>query len=148
MRCAQYVYGIYNLFAISFKLHLRPSECRLETNGLEIGHLPQGKSAEEVMGDFMRYLYDQTADYIRLSHADGKELWDKVKGKEIFVLGHPNGWQGASQQRYRKSAVLGGLISKTSEDHKRLNFVLEGEAGALACICSGLGPSTLLVSAH
>ena len=37
----------------SFKLHLRPAGTLLETNGLDIGELPHGKTAEEVMGDFL-----------------------------------------------------------------------------------------------
>lgn len=95
------------------------------------------------MGDFLQYLHTQTAEYIKLAHSES--LWNEVKDKAIFVLAHPNGWKGVSQQRYRKSAVLGGLIPDTGGGHKRLKFVTEGEASALACISSGLGsPSTMV----
>ena len=98
------------------------------------------------MGDYLRYLHDETASCVRLSHYDGDVLWEEVKGRAVFVLGHPNGWKGVPQQRYRKSAVLGGLIPDTTEGHKRLKFVTEGEASALACLSSGLGPASLKVS--
>lgn len=130
----------------SFKLHLRPPGMQLETNGLNIGDLPPGKTAEEVMGDFLRYLVDETGRCIASTQTDGNDLWSRIKDKAIFVLGHPNGWSGYSQQRYRASALLGGLIPDTTEGRKRIKFVTEGEASALSCLLGGLGPSTLKVS--
>lgn len=130
----------------SFKMHLRPPGRQLETNGLKVGDLPPGKSAEEVMGDFLRYLLDETARYIATTHIDDSELWNKVKDDAIYVLGHPNGWSGYSQQRYRTSAILAGLVPDTEEGRKRIKFVTEGEASALACLQGGLGANTLKVS--
>ena len=97
------------------------------------------------MGDFLRYLYEETASFIKTSHVDGQNLWDAVKDRSIFILGHPNGWKGVPQQRYRIGAIKGGLITDSVEDRKRLRFVTEGEASALSCLSSGLGPSTLKV---
>ncbi|KAH8117904.1 hypothetical protein DFH11DRAFT_865015 [Phellopilus nigrolimitatus] len=128
-----------------FKMHLRPRGMALKTNGLDIGDLPPGKSAEEVMGDFLHYLFVETASYIQESHADGADLWSQVKDRVNFVLGHPNGWTGREQQRYRNSAILGGLIPDAVEGRKRVKFVTEGEASALACLSGGLSPGCLEV---
>ena len=118
---------------------------QLQTNGLKIGDLPPKKTAEEVMGDFLRYLVDCTGQYITNSDLDGRDLWHKHKDDAVFVLGHPNGWSGYPQQRYRASAILGGLVPDTPEGRQRIKFVTEGEASALACLSGGLGPSTLNV---
>ncbi|KAH8117839.1 hypothetical protein DFH11DRAFT_1503934 [Phellopilus nigrolimitatus] len=126
-----------------FKMHLRPNTMHLQTNGLEIGELPNGRSAEQVMGDFLRYLLAETINFIQTAHTDGDVVWRQVKDRAIFVLGHPNGWTGLSQQRYRQSAILGGLILGTAEDRNRVKFVTEGEASALACLSGGLGPANL-----
>ncbi|KAL5485836.1 hypothetical protein ACEPAI_6878 [Sanghuangporus weigelae] len=126
-----------------FKMHLRPPGRQLETNGLKVGELPPGKSAEEVMGDFLRYLIDETGRFISGSHIEDSDLWNKAKDDAIYVLGHPNGWSGYSQQRYRAAAILGGLVPDTDEGRKRIKFVTEGEASALACLQGGLGPNTL-----
>ncbi|KAH8117852.1 hypothetical protein DFH11DRAFT_862716 [Phellopilus nigrolimitatus] len=128
-----------------FKMRLRPSNMALQTNGLDIGELPDKKSAEDVMGDFLRHLFKATASYIQSSHVGEADIWDQVKDDAIFVLGHPNGWTGQSLQRYRKSAILGGLIPDTAEGRKRVKFVTEGEASALACLSGGLGPARLEV---
>ncbi|KAH8117835.1 hypothetical protein DFH11DRAFT_1541121 [Phellopilus nigrolimitatus] len=133
---------------IPFKMHLRPSGIALQTNGLKIGDLPPGKSAEKVMGDFLNYLFVETVSYIQSSHADGEDIWNQVKDHAIFVLGHPNGWTGLSQQRYRNSAILGALIPNTDEGRKRVKFVTEGEASALTCLSGGLGPARLEVGAR
>ncbi|THH09037.1 hypothetical protein EW145_g2296 [Phellinidium pouzarii] len=126
-----------------FKMHLRPQGMSMQTNGLKLGELPHGKTAEQVMGDFLHYLFKETALYIQTHHSDGETLWAQVKDQAIFVLGHPNGWSGLSQQRYRISAILGGLVPETDEGRKRIKFVTEGEASALACLSGGLGPARL-----
>lgn len=118
----------------------------LDANGLNISDLPQGKTAEEVAGNFLRYLLDETAFYIQNRHADGPQLWEQVKDRAQFVLGHPNGWVGQPQQRLRRSAICGGLIPDTEEGRARVTFVTEGEASALACLACGLGPRSLTVS--
>lgn len=129
----------------SFKLHLRPPEAQLKFDGFKVGELPRGKTPEQVFGDYLRYLYDETAEFIKQSHSDGDEIWEKVKDRAIFVLGHPNGWKGLPQQRYRTSAIIGGLIPDTDEGRARVKFVTEGEASALACLSGGMGPSVLRV---
>ncbi|KAL5485841.1 hypothetical protein ACEPAI_6883 [Sanghuangporus weigelae] len=123
-----------------FKMHLRPSGQKLETYGLKLGELPPGKTAEEVMSDFLRYLVDETSRYISATHINENELWNKVKDEAVYVHGHPNGWSGYTQQRYRSAAVKGGLVPDTNEGYNRIKFVTEGEASALSCLRGGLGP--------
>lgn len=117
----------------------------LDTNGLELGELPPGVSAEKAMGDFLRYLFSEAVSFIKDAHTDGIRIWREVQGRINFVLSHPNGWTGVSQQRMRKSAILGKLIPGTEEGRRRLTFITEGEASALSCLSSGLGPSKLAV---
>lgn len=93
----------------------------------------------------MRYLHDETASFIKTSHSDGDMIWAKAKDRVEFVLGHPNGWKGKPQQRYRESAVLGGLVPNTPFGRARVRMITEGEASALACLNGGLAPSPLVV---
>lgn len=131
---------------LSFKFHLRPASPEWRGSEQNIEEMLGGKTAEAVMGDILRYLYEETASYVKLRQAGDEELWDSVKDRAIFVLGYPNGWKGGPQQRYRNSAVLGGLIPDTIAGHRRIKFVTEGEASALTCLSGGLGPPSLQVS--
>lgn len=127
-------------------MHLRPASMNLETNGLEMKPLPDGTSAEDVMADFLRYLFDETGKYITDFHADGPNVWPEVRDRANFVLAHPNGWTGPSQQKMRRSAIRAGLVPNISESLMRISFVTEGEASALACLSGGLGPECLEVT--
>ena len=55
-------------------MHLRPSNMVINTHGLDIGNLPRMKTAVDVMGDFLRYLYMETIKYIKIHHSDSSEL--------------------------------------------------------------------------
>ncbi len=129
----------------SFKMQLRPSGMEINTNGLHLKDLPFNKSAEQVLGDFLRYLWSETVAYIKEHHSDGSELVEKVRENIHFVLGHPNGWVGQPQQRMRGSAKLGGLVSSDAEAQERVKFVTEGEASALTCLASSFAPNPLKV---
>ena len=126
-------------------MHLRPNATQIETHGFRLGELPRGKTAKQVTADFMRYLLDETATYITRSHSDGEEVWSQVKDKATFVLGHPNGWTGLPQQRYRQCAIMAGFVPDTQEGRERIKFVTEGEASALTCLSCKLGPAKLEV---
>lgn len=117
----------------------------LDMNGMRFSPLPSGKSAEDVFGDFLRYLYNCTRKFIEDTHANGKKLWKTVEKDTHFVLSHPNGWEGAQQSRMRRSAISGSLIPDTDEGKARIRFVTEGEASMHACILSGLARDVLSV---
>ncbi len=120
----------------------------IKTNGLHLKDLPFNKSAEQVMGDFLRYLWTETVAYIKTGHTEGTELMDEVKQNVHFVLGHPNGWVGQPQQRLRESAKLGGLVLSSEEAQEKVKFVTEGEASTLTCLASSFAPNPLKVCVH
>ena len=117
----------------------------VETHGLKIANLPETKTATEVMGDFLRYLYIETIKYISVHHSDSADLLSSVSDHDRFVLSHPNGWTGLPQQRMREAAVHGGLVDDMEDAHAKIRFVSEGEASALSCLASGFCPANLEV---
>jgi molecular chaperone DnaK (HSP70) len=54
------------------------------------------------------------------------------------VLSHPNGWEGAQQDKVRQAAILAGVIPDTNDGYSRLLFVTEGEASLHFAIQNGL----------
>ena len=54
-----------------FKLRLRPRTMKLSMNGMRLSPLPQGMTAVEVFGDFLRYLFHCTRNFIIDTHANG-----------------------------------------------------------------------------
>jgi len=127
-----------------WKLHLRPK-------GLATSHvsdddlpaLPQNKSAVQILGDFMRYLYQCAHTYIHDTYSP--ELWKSVENDIDFVLTHPNGWEGAQQSQIRSAAVLAGLITDTPDGHSRLQLLTEGEASLHFCLNNGVTSESMMV---
>ena len=119
---------------------------KLNMNGMRLPSLPIGRTAVDVFGDFLGYLFRCTRTFIIDTHANGKALWTSVERELQFVLSHPNGWEGAQQSRMRRAAISGGLIPNTDEGKSRIRFVTEGEASMHACILSGLAADMLAVS--
>ncbi|KAJ7285065.1 hypothetical protein C8J57DRAFT_1432280 [Mycena rebaudengoi] len=107
------------------------------------GRLPPGKTAVDVFGDFLAYLYLCTRNFITDTHAAGSTLWATVEHDIKFVLSHPNGWEGAQQSKLRRAAIHGGLIPNTNEGKARVFFVTEGEASLHACVLNGLAADVL-----
>ena len=113
-------------------MHLRPAGIEMSTNGLELGTLPDDLTPTKVMGDFLRYLYTEALNYIKIHHTDGREIIDKVGDNKSFILSLPNGWTGLPQQRMREAAIVGVLVKNDNEARNKIKFVSEGEASALA----------------
>ncbi|CAL1716267.1 unnamed protein product [Somion occarium] len=126
-----------------FKLRLRPKTMTLKMNGMRLSPLPKGKTAVDVFGDFLSYLFRCTRSFIIDTHANGQALWHAVEHDLQFVLSHPNGWEGAQQMKMRRAAVYGGLIPDTDEGKARIRFVTEGEASLHACVLNGLAADVL-----
>ena len=120
---------------------------KLKMNGMRLAPLPTGKTAVDVFGDFLSYLFHCTRSFIIDTHANGAALWRAVEHDIQFVLSHPNGWEGAQQAKMRRAAVYGGLIPDTDEGRARIRFVTEGEASLHACVLNGLAADVLSVSA-
>ncbi|KAJ3881321.1 hypothetical protein F5051DRAFT_458832 [Lentinula edodes] len=123
-----------------FKLHLRPksSKTPLRTHQ-QILSLPPDKSVIDVFADFLRYLFLCCRTFIEETLLpDGKSFWESVKDRIVFVLSHPNGWEGRQQSSMRRAAVLAGLAPDSPEGQNRILFVTEGEASLHFCINNGL----------
>ena len=129
----------------SFKMHFRPAGMEINTNGLQLGTLPNDLSPTKVMGDFLRYLYTEALDYIKTHHIDGHEILDEVGDNKSFILSLPNGWTGLPHQHMRVAAVIGGLVTSYEEAQCKIKFVSEGEASALSCLANKLCPPNLQV---
>ncbi len=99
--------------------------------------LPPSKSVMEVFGDFMKYLMQCAERFIIDTHATISRSWRELRDSAIFVIGHPNGWEGAQQARMRNSAVCARLVPDTPEGRSRVKFVTEGEASLHYCLRGG-----------
>ncbi|OJA08932.1 hypothetical protein AZE42_05319 [Rhizopogon vesiculosus] len=114
-----------------WKLHLRAEH--LASSHIredDIPPLPRGKSAVQVLADFMRYLFQCARTYIQESHLN---LWRSVENSIEFVLTHPNGWEGPQQQQIRRAAELAGLIS-CKKEQSHVHLLTEGEASLHFCV--------------
>ena len=114
-----------------FKLYLRRQHTKTPDF---LPRLPLNKTVEQVFGDFLRYLFECSRQYIQETHAGGAGLWETLKDDVEFVLTHPNGWEGAQQAQMRTAAVYAGLIPDSRAGHARIHFVTEGEANLHFCV--------------
>ena len=127
-----------NCWCLRFKLHLRSrygSGQKLHPN---VPPLPPNKSVVDVIADFLRYLLQCAASYIRDTHPNGGNLWNALKDDIDYVLSHPNGWEGKEQSQMRQAAVRAGLIPDSLDGHARVSFVTEGEASLHFAIENGV----------
>jgi hypothetical protein len=123
-----------------WKLHLRAKH--LPSSHIrddDIEPLPQGKSAVEVLADFMRYLFQCARTYIQESHLN---FWGSVENSIEFVLTHPNGWEGQQQQQIRRAVELAGLIS-SKEEQSHVHLLTEGEASLHFCVTNVIASNIL-----
>ncbi|PIL34591.1 hypothetical protein GSI_03370 [Ganoderma sinense ZZ0214-1] len=145
----------YNSDWDRFKLHLRPEH--LDATAIsqhDLPPLPPDLSAVDVLADFLDYLFACTRRYICETHSNGESIWASVQDNTVFVLSHPNGWEGLQQSKMRQAAVAAGLVPDTREGRSRVRFVTEGEASLNFCINNGLatdavqaGESVIIVDA-
>lgn len=85
--------------------------------------------------------------YIEETHPlVGSNLWGL--GNEVYILSHPNGWEGAQQTLMRDAAVTAGLVPATREGRERITFVTEGEASLNFCVEKGLMNESIQVCSH
>ncbi|KAF8554802.1 hypothetical protein OG21DRAFT_1522180 [Imleria badia] len=118
-----------------WKLHLRAKHlASSHIKDEDIPPLPHGKSAVQVLGDFMRYLFTCARNYITESHASGASMWRSMENNIEFILTHPNGWEGLQQQQIRRAAEIAGLIPSGDEHASRIHLLTEGEASLYFCV--------------
>ena len=116
--------------------HLASSHIKDE----DIPPLPRGKSAIQVLGDFMRYLFSCARNYIIETHASGASMWKSMENSIEFILTHPNGWEGLQQQQIRHAAKIAGLIPG-KKHASRIHLLTEGEASLHFCVIHMLSDS-------
>ena len=103
----------------------------------------------DVLGDFLKYVYEYTRTYLQEKDVmDGRSIWAQVEKDIMFVLTHPNGWRGQAQTRMREAAVRGGLVPNMDEALKRVKFVTEGEANLHYCVYNKMIGGAENVRAH
>ncbi|KAJ2922255.1 hypothetical protein H1R20_g14829, partial [Candolleomyces eurysporus] len=119
-----------------FKLHLRPKTNATMADRDEIPPLPPNKTVVQVFTDYMRYLHQCAKDYISETH--GSLLWKSLENGILYVLAHPNDWEGPQQATMRNAAILAGFIPDTVEGRSRVSFVTEGEASLHFCLLNGM----------
>ncbi|KIJ08850.1 hypothetical protein PAXINDRAFT_88270 [Paxillus involutus ATCC 200175] len=118
-----------------WKLHLRAKYlASSHIKDDDLPPLPQGKTAVQVLGDFMRYLFTCARTYIVESHANGASMWKSVENSIEFVLTHSNGWEGLQQQQIRQAAKLAGLVPRGRKHQARIHLLTEGEASLHFCV--------------
>ena len=122
-----------------FKLHLRPRAlASSHIRDDDIPPLPEGKTAEEILGDFLNYLYTSTQKYIKETHPAGAAFWKSIENSVEYVLSLPNGWEGSQQAQMRRAAIKAGLVANDVQAQDRISFVTEGEASLHYCIQKGI----------
>ncbi|KAL0063217.1 hypothetical protein AAF712_009915 [Marasmius tenuissimus] len=121
-----------------FKLHFRredhitPSDVNRDM-GSELPSLPPNKTAVDVFGDFLRYLYSCAKKYI-LGTVPDRCFWAKIEEHIQFVLSHPNCWEAQEQSLLKDACVKAGLIPDTLEGRNKVSLITEGEACLHFCI--------------
>lgn len=88
--------------------------------------LPPNKTKEDVLSDYLQYLYDCSREFIEDAHPDGVFLWKSLHGDAQFILSHPATWGGKQHDILRTCMAQSGLLPDPNSD--RLAFVSEGEA--------------------
>ncbi|KAI9459980.1 hypothetical protein HD554DRAFT_1602525 [Boletus coccyginus] len=124
-----------------WKLHLRPKHLASSINlDNDLPPLPSGKSADDVLTDFIKYLFECVKTYTHEHHLGFP--WSSVENSIEYIFTHPNGWEGVPQQRYRWAIARAGLIPGTREGQSRVRMLAEGEAGLHYCIAALLNLET------
>lgn len=118
-----YCIRIHSLRADRFKLLFGPK--RGTKPGLYCP-FPPAKTKEDVLSDYLQYLYNCSREFIEGAHPDGVLLWESLHGDAQFILSHPTTWGGKQQDVLRECMVRGGLLPDAHSS--RMAFVSEGEA--------------------
>ncbi|KAG8903284.1 hypothetical protein FRB99_003525 [Tulasnella sp. 403] len=116
-----------------FKLHMRPPS--MENPPVEIPPLmlTPRLTATHAMADFLRYMRRAVEDSVQADEA-GNKPWNALKDGVIYILSHPNGWEGQQQAELRQAVIWANLIPNTPEGQARLILVSEGEASFHSCV--------------
>ncbi len=123
-----------------FKIRMRPASMPSALDAATLPPLPGDKTLLQILSDYIAYLMKCTKKFIIDTHATIADSWDELNRTAVFMIGHPNGWEGAQQQQIRRATVLGGVVPNTPEGRARVRFVSEGEASLHFCLSGDLLP--------
>lgn len=96
--------------------------------------LPANKTLIQIFADFISYLQSCTELFLLDTHASLVNDWQNLRDNAIFILCHPNGWEGAQQYMMRQAAILAKLVPDTPKGRARVKFVTEGESSLHCCL--------------
>lgn len=103
--------------------------------------LPPGKSAVDVLTDFIKYLFQCAKFYIQERHLAFS--WSSVEDSIEYIITHPNGWETRQQQLYRQAVERAGLVPSTAEGRSRCHMITEGEGSLHFCVPNLLNTETI-----
>ena len=116
-----------------WKLHLRPKRLASPINpDDDLPPLPPGKSAVDVLTDFIKYLFGCAKLYIQEHHL--KFAWSTIEHSIEYIFTHSNGLEDVQQQLYCRAIVCAGLVPSTPEGQSRVHMLTEGEAALHFCV--------------
>ena len=114
-----------------WNLHLRPKHLASIIPDDDLPPLPPGKSAVDVLTDFIKYLFHCTKTYIQEHHLEF--TWSTIEHSIEYIFTHPNGWEGVQQQLYRRAIGRAGLVPSTPVGQSRVHMLTNGEAALHYC---------------
>ena len=117
---------------------MRPKSMPIALKSSTLPPLPPNKTVTQIFADFLEYLTSCAEKFIKETHATVARKWDELKSTAVYVIGHPNGWEGSQQSKLRQAAILGKLVPDTPEGRSRIKFVSEGEASLHFCLREGV----------
>ncbi|THH08786.1 hypothetical protein EW145_g2475 [Phellinidium pouzarii] len=120
-----------------FKMRMCPASMPSAVQSSELPPLPPNKSLVQVFADFLGYLMACAEKFICDAHLTLSRSWDSLRDDIIFVMGHPNGWEGAQQSIMRQAAIMAKMVPDTPGGRSRVKFVTEGEASLHYCLREG-----------
>ena len=127
-----------------WKLHLRPKHSASPINpDDDLPPLPPGKSAVDVLTDFIKYIFHCAKTYILELHR--AFTWSTIEHSIEYIFTH-NGWEGV-EQLYRRAIECAGLIPSTPEGRSRVHMLTEGEAKLHFCVADLLDVETAIQAA-
>ena len=131
----------YSPLRSRWKLRLRPNHLASSINLDDLPPLPPGRSAVDVLTDFIKYLFDCAKLYIQEHHL--AFTWSTIEHSIEYIFTHPNGWEDV-QQLYRRAIECAGLVPSTPEGKTRVHMLTEGAASLHFCVPNFLNSGTTI----
>ena len=139
----QLLFTVYLSVKFRWKLHLcakNQASSICLNDGLS--PLPPGRSAVDVLTDFIKYLVNCSKTYIQQCYPGFTSSWSSIEDSIEYVFTYPGGW---ADQRYLyfRAIERAGLVPSTPEGQLRVHMITEGEAGLHFCVSHLLGEETV-----